>query len=64
MRDLSHDEALTPAAFALVLREVFYGEPWADIERYAARAWSQLPTAQTWEDVRDSVRRYMEQRAP
>ena len=63
MRKFTHDDALTPAAFAHVLSEVFHGEPWADIEPYAARAWSQLPTAQRWEDVRETVHLQHEQRA-
>ena len=62
MRNFTHDDALNPAAFALVLREVFYGELWAEIEPYAARAWSQLPTTQRWEDVRETVRQQHEQR--
>lgn len=60
MRDFSHDESLTPSAFAIVLREVFHGEPWEEIEPYAARAWSQLPDVQAWEDVRDSVFQHFE----
>ena len=61
MRKFTHDDALTPAAFALVLSEVFHGEPWAEIEPYAARAWSQLPTEYSWEEVRDSVHQTLEQ---
>ena len=56
----SDEDALTPAAFALVIAEVFFGEPWADIEPYAARAWSQLPAEQRWEDVSGSVRSLFE----
>jgi hypothetical protein len=63
MRDFSHDESLTPAAFALVLREVFSGEPWAEIEPYAERAWSQLPAAQRWEEIRESVLQHFEGQA-
>ena len=60
MRQFSDDEALTPAAFALVITEIFFGEPWGDIEPYAARAWSQLPAEQSWEDVSGSVRSLFE----
>ena len=62
MRKFSHDDALTPAAFALVLAEVFHGETWDDLEPYAAKAWSQL-SPQSWEDVRDRVLQHLEQRA-
>jgi hypothetical protein len=37
----------------------FFGdEPWADVEPYAARVWSQLPTPHRREDVRDAVSRW------
>ena len=62
MRTADNDDAMTsPAAFAYVLSEVFHGEPWDDIEPYAAKAWSKL-SIQSWEDVRESVIQHMQQR--
>ena len=47
----------------MVLAEVFGDEPWADVEPYAARAWSQLPTPHQWEDVREAVSTWFAQRS-
>lgn len=59
---MRNDEPLTPAAFAFVLGEIFHGEPWDEVEPYAAKAWSQFST-QRWEDVRDVVLQHLEQNA-
>lgn len=55
MRNYRPDDALEPSTFAVVLSQVFHEEPWEDIEPYAARAWSQLPTERRWEDIREEV---------
>lgn len=57
MRDSKDDDAIDPSSFAAVLSQVFRGESWDDIEPYAARAWSQLPTKLLWDEVRERVYR-------
>jgi hypothetical protein len=53
------DASVAPdvAAFARVLREVFSGERWEDVEPCAHRAWQQigLITGTQWEQVRETV---------
>jgi hypothetical protein len=63
MQRSSQDDGLSALRFAAVLAEVFRGEPWAEVEPYAARAWSQLPTPRQWEDVRDLVAEWFAQRS-
>jgi hypothetical protein len=63
MQSSGQDDGLSLSKFATVLAEVFADEPWADVEPYAARAWSQLPTPHRWEDVRDAVSKWFAQRS-
>jgi hypothetical protein len=63
MQSSGQDDGLSPSRFAMVLAEVFGDEPWADVEPYAARAWSQLPTPHQWEDVRAAVSTWFAQRS-
>lgn len=46
------------ASFVAALREVFHGERWEDVEKYAERAWRacELEDQGTWAEVVSTVR--------
>jgi hypothetical protein len=53
------DDAVEVVLFARVLREVFKGEHWDEVEPCARRAWKQIApiTGLGWDQVRETVQR-------
>ena len=53
------DDAVEVLLFARVLREVFNGERWEEVEPSARRAWKQIApiSGLEWEQVREAVQR-------
>ncbi|GAB3094904.1 hypothetical protein [Lysobacter terrae] len=57
----TNGERVDATKFAAVLREVFIGESWSDIEDCAADAWKQLATDEPWDDAKGRIKRAWQQ---